>query len=125
MNVNQTQGNGLPAIANITFPRISQFVDAAAASLGLEVEWKGDGVEEKGYDRKTGKKIIEVDPRYFRPTEVEALLGDASKARNVLGWEPKTSFEDLVHEMAQEDLKLAQRDDMVTQAGFKAFDYFE
>ena len=104
---------------------VRQFVDAAAASLEIEIRWEGDGVDEKGYDRHTGSRIVAVDPRYFRPTEVETLLGDASKARTVLGWEPKTSFEDLVHEMAQEDLKLAQRDDMVKQAGFKAFDYFE
>jgi len=104
---------------------VRQFVDAAAASVELEIRWEGEGVDEKGYDRNTGNRIVAVDPRYFRPTEVETLLGDASKARTVLGWEPRTSFEDLVHEMAQEDLKLAQRDDMVKQAGFKAFDYFE
>jgi len=104
---------------------VRQFVDAAAASLGLEIRWEGEGIDEKGYDRKTGGRIIAVDPRYFRATEVDSLLGDASKARKVLGWESKTSFEDLVDEMAQEDLKLAQRDHMVMQAGFKAFDYFE
>ncbi len=104
---------------------VRQFVDAAAASFELEIRWEGEGVDEKGYDRNTGNWIVAVDPRYFRPTEVETLLGDASKARTVLGWEPRTSFEELVHEMAQEDLKLAQRDDMVKQAGFKAFDYFE
>ena len=82
-------------------------------------------ISHDAYDRKTGNGVIAVDPRYFRPTEVETLLGDPSKARTVLGWEPKTSFDDLVHEMAQEDLKLAQRDDMIKQAGFKAFDYFE
>ncbi len=104
---------------------VRQFVDAAAASLELEIRWEGEGVDERGYDRNTGNWIVAVDPRYFRPTEVETLLGDASKARAALGWEPKTSFKDLVHEMAQEDLQLAQRDDMVKQAGFKAFDYFE
>ena len=104
---------------------VRQFVDAAAASFELEIRWEGEGVDEKGYDQNTGNRIVAVDPRYFRPTEVETLLGDASKARTVLGWEPRTSFEDLIREMAQEDLKLAQRDDMVKQAGFKAFDYFE
>ncbi len=104
---------------------VRQFVDAVAASLELQIRWEGEGVDEKGYDQNTGNWIVAVDPRYFRPTEVETLLGDASKARTVLGWEPRTSFEDIVHEMAQEDLKLAQRDDMVKQAGFKAFDYFE
>jgi GDPmannose 4,6-dehydratase len=66
-----------------------------------------------------------VDPRYFRPTEVETLLGNAEKARQKLGWKPRTSFAELVREMAQEDLKLAQRDEMVKNAGFKAFNYFE
>jgi len=104
---------------------VRDFVDKAAASLDIEVRWAGDGVDEKGFDRSTGKCIVAVDPRYFRPTEVETLLGDASKAREILGWEPKISFDDLVHEMAHEDLKMAQRDDLLKQAGFKAFDYFE
>jgi len=104
---------------------VRQFVDKTAESLDLAIDWKGEGVDEKGFDRRTGKCIVAVDPRYFRPTEVESLLGDASKAKKALGWVPKTSFDDLVYEMAQEDLKMAQRDDMLKQAGFKAFDYFE
>ncbi|MGE0315580.1 MAG: GDP-mannose 4,6-dehydratase [Lautropia sp.] len=103
---------------------VREFVTVAAAKLGLDVSWKGQGVDEKGYDQN-GRCIVEVDPRYFRPTEVETLLGDASKAREKLGWTAKTSFEQLVDEMVSEDLKSAQRDDLVKKHGFKAFDHFE
>ena len=86
---------------------------------------QGEGLYEKVIDRNTGKVIVEVDPRYFRPTEVETLLGDASKAREKLGWTPKISFEEMVQEMMQTDLELARRDDLVEREGFKAFKYFE
>ncbi|HET6628336.1 MAG TPA: GDP-mannose 4,6-dehydratase [Woeseiaceae bacterium] len=104
---------------------VRDFVEAAAAALGLQIRWEGEGTDEKGIDTATGKPIVAVDPRYFRPTEVEALLGDPAKARAKLGWEPATTFEELVREMAEEDYQLAQRDDMVQKAGFKAFNYFE
>jgi GDPmannose 4,6-dehydratase len=97
---------------------VRDFVNAAAKEIGLQIEWKGTGVDEKGYDAN-GNCIIAVDPRYFRPTEVETLLGDASKAREKLGWVPRISFEELVAEMAREDLKEAERDQMVKQSGFK------
>ena len=99
---------------------VRDFVKAAAAEIGISVTWKGAGVEEKGYDAQ-GRCIIQVDPRYFRPTEVETLLGDATKAREKLGWTPKVSFAELVAEMVREDLKAAERDELVKKHGFKAF----
>jgi GDPmannose 4,6-dehydratase len=104
---------------------VRDFVNAAARDLGIEVEWKGDGVEEKGYDKATGKCIVEVDPRYFRPTEVETLLGDPTKAKARLGWEPKTTFAELVSEMVREDLKDAERDELCHREGYKAYRYYE
>ena len=89
---------------------VRQFVDAAAREIGVAVTWKGEGVDERGFDPK-GKCIVAVDPRYFRPTEVETLLGDASKAKAKLGWVPKIRFAELVAEMMREDLKAAERDD--------------
>ena len=96
----------------------------AAKELGISITWKGKGVEEKGYDAN-GKCIVQVDPRYFRPTEVETLLGDATKAREKLGWTPQTSFAELVREMVQSDYTAAKRDSMVKLAGFQAYDYHE
>lgn len=98
---------------------VRDFVNIAAAELGIKVRWKGAGVDEKGYDDETGACIIEVDPRYFRPAEVETLLGDASKAKRLLGWEPKISFLELVKEMVREDLKSAERDALLTKQGYR------
>lgn len=103
---------------------VRDFVNAAAAEVGIEINWQGDGVEEKGFDGD-GKCIVSVDPRYFRPTEVETLLGDATKAREKLGWSPKISFEELVSEMMCEDLKSAERDELVKRHGYSAYDYHE
>ncbi|MGQ9686671.1 MAG: GDP-mannose 4,6-dehydratase [Thiobacillaceae bacterium] len=103
---------------------VRDFVNAAARELGINIHWKGAGVDEKGYD-DAGRCIVAVDPRYFRPTEVETLLGDASKAREKLGWSPKTSFEELVAEMVREDLKSAERDELIKRHGYKAMDYHE
>ena len=100
---------------------VRDFVDAAAKEIGISVTWKGEGVEEKGYDAQ-GRCIVQVDPRYFRPTEVETLLGDATKAREKLGWTPKVTFDELVAEMVREDLKAAERDELVKKHGFQAFD---
>lgn len=100
---------------------VRQFVELAARQLDIGIEWQGDGVNEKGHDMATGQCIIEVDPRYFRPTEVETLLGDASRARDRLGWTPKTSFEDLTREMVEEDLALAKRDTLCVQNGYKIY----
>ena len=92
---------------------VRDFLNAAAKELGMSIRWTGEGVAEKGYLEGGGadaKPIVEVDPRYFRPTEVETLLGDATKAREQLGWVPRTSFEELVAEMAREDLRGAERE---------------
>ena len=103
---------------------VRQFVDAGAKEIGMAISWKGEGVEEKGFDA-TGRCVVAVDPRYFRPTEVETLLGDASKARTKLGWVPKIRFAELVAEMMREDLKSAERDELVKKHGFSAYDFHE
>ncbi|KVW95679.1 GDP-mannose 4,6-dehydratase [Thiobacillus denitrificans] len=125
---------------------VRDFVDAAARELGMDIRWEGQGIEEKGYlepvgaapsprisddsDRgegaaPTGRVIVAVDPRYFRPTEVETLLGDPSKAKEKLGWTPKITFDELVAEMVREDLKAAERDELVKKHGYKTMDYHE
>jgi len=103
---------------------VREFVETAAKEIDLSIDWKGTGVNERGYDA-TGRCVIAVDPRYFRPTEVETLWGDASKAQRKLGWKPKISFQELVKEMVTQDLKAAQRDELVKRHGFSAFDYHE
>ena len=103
---------------------VREFVTLAARELGIEVRWEGRGVDEKCYDA-AGRCIVAVDPRYFRPTEVETLLGDAAKAREKLGWTPRTTFAELVREMVVEDLLSAERDNLVKQHGFTAYDYNE
>ena len=103
---------------------VRDFVNAAAKELSMQITWKGQGIEETGTD-KNGKTIVKVDPRYFRPTEVETLLGDPSKAKKKLGWTPKISFNELVSEMVREDLKSAERDELVKKHGYAAFDYHE
>jgi len=103
---------------------VRDFVNAAAEELGIRVTWLGTGIDETGTDQ-AGKVIVRVDPRYFRPTEVETLLGDATKAREKLGWAPRISFKELVAEMVREDLKAAERDELVKKHGFKAFDHHE
>ena len=112
---------------------VRDFVNAAAVELDMNIRWEGVGVEEKGYwvnrhSREGGNPdqaenlIVRVDPRYFRPTEVETLLGDATKAREKLGWTPRTTFYELVAEMVQEDLKSAKRDELVKKHGYSAYD---
>ena len=103
---------------------VREFVNAAAQEIGLTIKWSGEGVEEKGFD-SDGKCIVAVDPRYFRPTEVETLLGDATKAKEKLGWTPKISFQELVTEMMREDLKAAERDELVKRHGFSTFNFHE
>ncbi|MBP5705990.1 MAG: GDP-mannose 4,6-dehydratase [Spirochaetales bacterium] len=85
---------------------VREFVELSFKHLDIEVEWKGEGVDEKGYDKKTGKVLVEVDPRYFRPTEVDLLLGDPSKAKRELGWTPSTKFQDLVKMMVLSDFEM-------------------
>jgi GDPmannose 4,6-dehydratase len=103
---------------------VRDFVNAAGAEIGISVDWRGSGVDEKGYDAQ-GNCIVQVDPRYFRPTEVETLLGDATKAREKLGWTPRTTFAELVAEMVHEDLIAAERDELVKKHGYKAMDRHE
>ena len=103
---------------------VRDFVSAAAAELGMTLQWRGRGVDEKGYD-DLDRCIVAVDPHYYRPTEVDALLGDASKARTRLGWRPRVGFRDLVAEMVREDMKLAERDNLVKKHGYSAYDFHE
>jgi GDPmannose 4,6-dehydratase len=104
---------------------VREFVAIAGARLGMNIEWRGTGVNEQGIDTKTSRPVVKVDPRYFRPTEVETLLGDASKAKRKLGWVPEVGFADLVHEMVDTDLELAKRDALVAREGFKTYSHHE
>jgi GDPmannose 4,6-dehydratase len=103
---------------------VREFVQVAATELGIEMRWQGQGVDEKGLDA-SGRVLVAVDPRYFRPTEVETLLGDPAKAHAKLGWAPRVSFRELVAEMVREDLKAAERDELVKRHGYSAYDYNE
>jgi GDPmannose 4,6-dehydratase len=89
---------------------VREFVELAFAEVGRSIEWRGKGVDETGIDGKSGKTLVRIDPTYFRPTEVDLLIGDASKARQKLGWKPKTSFSQMVSEMVAGDLKIARRE---------------
>ena len=91
----------------------------------MKIDWQGQGSDERGVDTVTGNTVIRIDPRYFRPTEVDSLLGDASKARAELGWKPKISFENLVEEMVREDLALAERDALIAREGYTVFKHHE
>ena len=115
---------------------VRDFVNAAAAELGMKIRWEGTGMDEKGYwltpslpggqgSAEGENLIVQVDPRYFRPTEVETLLGDPAKAKAKLGWTPKITFDELVAEMVREDLKAAERDELVKKHGYKAMVYHE
>ncbi|KAI4453882.1 gdp-mannose 46-dehydratase [Holotrichia oblita] len=96
---------------------VREFCTLAFKEAGIDIEWRGTGVEEKGIDRNTGKVLIEVDPKYFRPTEVEQLMGDPTKARTLLGWNPtKTTFETLVKEMVAEDMKFVGKEEYIRKA---------
>ncbi len=104
---------------------VREFVSVAFEEVGVELEWRGEGVDECGYDRVTGKQLVSVDPRYFRPTEVETLLGDASKAKSSLGWEAKTPLSELVREMVAEDLNRARRDELLAREGYTTLNYYD
>lgn len=104
---------------------VREFINIAAKHLDIFIQWQGTGIDEKGYNIQTGKNIIKVEPKYFRPIEVETLLGDSSKAKKKLGWQPRISFDELVKEMITEDIKLAERDAFCQQEGFKTFNYHE
>ncbi|EIC22559.1 GDP-mannose 4,6-dehydratase [Thiorhodovibrio frisius] len=105
-------------IATGTQYSVRQFVETAARSIGIEIRWEGHGAEEKGYNTDGGNCIVAVDPRYFRPAEVETLLGDPSRARVELGWSPRIAFDELVEEMMREDLKEAERDALCASEGY-------
>ena len=104
---------------------VRDFVVAAGSLLDMKIEWQGDGVEEIGIDVVTGRTLVRVDPRYFRPTEVETLLGDATKARQKLGWTAEVSFPELVAEMVESDLDIAKRDALVAREGYKVYKHHE
>jgi GDPmannose 4,6-dehydratase len=103
---------------------VRDFVKAAAAEMGMELTWRGMGPEEKAFDRR-GQCVVAVDPRYFRPAEVDTLMGDASKARAKLGWSPKVTFHELVTEMAAADLEAAERDLLVHNSGYRVHSQFD
>jgi len=104
---------------------VREFVALAAQKLGRQIEWRGTGVEEQGIDPTSGQVMVKIDPRYFRPTEVDTLLGDASKARSRLGWKPEIGFDALVTEMITQDLDIARRDSVVAREGFRTYRHIE
>lgn len=129
----QTQAEDFVIATGVQYS-VREFVQRAAAELGITLAFEGEGVEEfavvmrvdnDDIKLRPGQRIVAVDPRYFRPAEVETLLGDPTKAREKLGWTPKTTFAELVREMVEEDYKLAKRDSLIKLAGFKAFNYHE
>jgi GDPmannose 4,6-dehydratase len=104
---------------------VRDFVIAAGSLLGMKIEWQGEGVDEVGIDTATGRTLIRVDSRYFRPTEVQTLLGDATKARQKLGWTAEVGFSELVAEMVESDLAMAKRDAMIAREGYKVYSHHE
>lgn len=112
-------------IATGTQFSVRDFVLASGKLLGMTIEWQGQGVDEVGIDTESGSTLVRVDPRYFRPTEVETLLGDPSKARERLGWSAETSFADLVAEMIASDLEIAKRDALVSKQGYQIYGQHE
>ena len=104
---------------------VRDFVNFAWGYLGKEIRWVGEGLDEKGFDKKSGQLIVSVDPRYFRPTEVDTLLGDSSKAKEKLGWETKIDLKEMVYEMMENDINIAKRDELVQKHGYKVPNYHE
>jgi GDPmannose 4,6-dehydratase len=104
---------------------VREFVARAGSHLGMNIEWRGTGIDEQGINTRTARPVVRIDPRYFRPTEVHSLLGDAGKARDKLGWRPQIEFETLIKEMVDADLELARRDSVMLREGFKACQYRE
>ena len=104
---------------------VREFVAAAGRLLDMRIEWRGAGIDEVGIDAATGRTLVRVDPRYFRPTEVETLLGDATKAREKLGWTAAVKFPELVREMVEADLVLAKRDALVAKEGYRIYNHQE
>ncbi len=121
-------------IATGVTTEVREFVRLAFEELGIEIEFKGEGIDEKGYvaqcnnpkyQLETGKEILSIDPRYFRPTEVELLIGDPSKANKVLGWKPEYDLKGLVSDMVESDIKLVERDNYLKKGGYQIMNYFE
>jgi len=104
---------------------VRELIEIAARQLNMSIRWEGEGAAEKGLEEKTGEMIVAVDPSYYRPTEVHDLLGDAGKARQKLGWQPSTSFEELIAEMIEADMEEAQKDYLCLKEGFQTFNHFE
>ena len=104
---------------------VREFIEMAANAAGIDFRWQGQGLDEKGIDANSGDERVCIDPRYFRPTEVDTLLGDSSKARRQLGWEPKTTFPELVKEMVTMDLLEAEKDELCLQEGFQTLSQAE
>ena len=104
---------------------VREFIEIAAGQLDISIRWEGKGVDEKGIDQQTGKILVAVDPHYFRPTEVQDLLGDAGKAREKLGWEPRTSLTQLIAEMIEADMEEAKKDYLCQKEGFQTFHHFD
>jgi len=104
---------------------VRELIEIAARQLTMSIRWEGEGADEKGLEAKTGEMIVAVDPSYYRPTEVHDLLGDAGKARQKLGWQPSTSFEELIAEMIEADMEEAQKDYLCLKEGFQTFNHFE
>lgn len=104
---------------------VRDFVECVFSEAGITIEWQGEGLQEKGIDSATGKVLVEVDPRYFRPAEVELLLGDATKAREQLGWQATTSMRELAQEMITRDLEEAQKEAMLKESGYQVMEFHE
>ena len=104
---------------------VREFIERAAGHMGMQIEWRGSGVNEQGVDANTGRGVVKIDARYFRPTEVDTLLGDPSKARMRLGWKAEISFDRLVQEMVDSDLEIARRDALMAREGFKTYRHQE
>jgi len=104
---------------------VRDFVDFAWDSIGNKIRWEGEGISEKGFDTESNQMIVAVDPRYFRPTEVDSLLGDSTKAKEKLGWETKIDLKTMVYEMMENDINIAKRDELIKKNGYKVPNYHE
>jgi GDPmannose 4,6-dehydratase len=98
---------------------VREFVELAGAELGMRIRWSGEGADERGVDAKSGRTVVRIDARYFRPAEVDTLLGDPTRARTELGWQTTVSFPELVREMIRHDLMLAERDALMQERGYR------
>jgi GDPmannose 4,6-dehydratase len=104
---------------------VREFIEAAFQIVDIHIEWKGKGINEKGINQKTGDELVEIDPRYFRPTDVDILVGDNTKAKKILGWNPKIKFVELVKMMVEADLKKCQRDVHLRDGGYETVSNYE